>query len=231
MSNNKLTGKKILITAGPTQEAIDEMRFISNHATGKMGYALAEEFLTQGAEVTLVSGPVCLSLQHPHLNIIHITTAAEMYLACCRFFESADVAVFTAAVTDFRPAKFESPRIWREDVPFRFKMVKNVDIACEFGKVKRGNQLSIGVFAEKAGDPGTVMGKISKKNFDMVVLQSMNDNNKISIIKDDLSRTDYPLKSRKDVAKDILFEIMIALSHSVRAEWEEKEQAYEMMYR
>src|SRR5258705_13681926 len=103
---SSLRHKKILITAGPTQEAIDPVRFISNHSSGKMGYALAESFLEQGALVYLISGPVHIQIKpNPHLKVLHVNTASEMYLACCRYFEQVDIAVFAAAVADYRPEK------------------------------------------------------------------------------------------------------------------------------
>src|SRR5712671_1467118 len=105
MANHLFKGKKILVTAGPTREAIDPVRYISNHSSGKMGYALAEVFLKQGARVILVSGPVFLSLAHQNLEIVRVNTAMDMYLACCHYFEEVDIAVFAAAVADYRPAR------------------------------------------------------------------------------------------------------------------------------
>src|SRR5689334_3083676 len=105
MNATILHNKKVLITAGPTREAIDPVRYISNHSSGKMGYAIAEQLLQQGAEVFLVSGPVCLSLKHPRLKIINVQSANEMYLACCHYFEEVDIAIFAAAVADYRPEK------------------------------------------------------------------------------------------------------------------------------
>src|SRR5947209_8475695 len=105
MSKHILHNKKILITAGPTREAIDPVRYISNHSSGKMEYAIAEAFLQHGAKVFLVSGPVCISLTHPNLTLVKVNSADEMYLACCRFFESIEITVFAAAVADYRPAQ------------------------------------------------------------------------------------------------------------------------------
>src|SRR6478752_592243 len=104
MSTDIIRNKKVLITAGPTREAIDPVRYISNHSSGKMGYAIAESFLQQGAEVFLVSGPVHLKLEHRRLSVVHVNSAMEMFLTCCRFFERIDIAVFAAAVADYRPA-------------------------------------------------------------------------------------------------------------------------------
>jgi len=219
MNSTHLKNKKILITAGPTREAIDPVRYISNHSSGKMGYAIAEECLKQGAEVFLVSGPVCIELNHPHLKIVKVNSASEMYLACCRFFEEVDAAVFAAAVADYRPAKIAEQKIKKVKSEFIVKLVKNIDIAYEFGKVKTCKQLSVGFALETNDELKNAINKLSKKNFDMVVLNSMNDQratfgfdtNKITIIKKDLSRTDYPLKDKKEVAEDIVYEIESSL--------------------
>ena len=210
-----LMNKKILITAGPTREAIDPVRYISNHSSGKMGYAIAEHFLNEGAEVILISGPVTVRLVHPKLTLVNVNTALEMDLACCRFYEQVDVAVFAAAVADYRPESIADHKIKKDESSFTIKMVKNVDIAYEFGKVKSAKQLSIGFALETNDEVKHAVGKLNKKNFDMVILNSMNDSqagfgfdtNKISIIKKDLSQTDYPLKNKSSVAEDIVHEI------------------------
>lgn len=215
MINNILKNKKVLITAGPTREAIDPVRYISNHSTGKMGYAIAEKFLEQGAEVVLVSGPVSVQLNHPKLKIINVNSASEMDLACCRFYEQLDVVVFSAAVADYRPESIADQKIKKDESSFTIKMVKNVDIAYEFGKVKSANQVSVGFALETNDELKHAVGKLNKKNFDMVVLNSMNDanagfgfdTNKISIIKADLTKTDYPLKNKSVVAEDIVNEV------------------------
>jgi len=219
MNSTHLKNKKILITAGPTREAIDPVRYISNHSSGKMGYAIAEECLKQGAEVFLVSGPVCIELNHPHLKIVKVNSASEMYLACCRFFEEVDAAVFAAAVADYRPAEIAEQKIKKDELEFTVKLVKNIDIAYEFGKVKTSKQLSVGFALETNDELKNAINKLNKKNFDMVVLNSMNDTNatfgfdtnKITVIKKDLSRTDYPLKDKKEVAEDIVYEIESSL--------------------
>ena len=209
MNNSTLHGKKILITAGPTREALDPVRYISNHSSGKMGYAIAEQFLQQGAEVFLVSGPVCIQLAHPQLKLVHVNSASEMYLACCQFFEQVDIAVFAAAVADYRPSTVAEQKIKKDDISsFIIKMMKNIDIAYEFGQVKTIHQLSIGFALETNDELSHAIGKLNKKNFDMVVLNSMNDTNatfgydtnKVTIIKNDFSQTSYSLKSKKEVA-------------------------------
>lgn len=213
--NNILNSKRVLITAGPTREAIDPVRYISNHSTGKMGYAIAEQFLKYGAEVVLVSGSVSIKLEHPGLKIIKVESASEMDLACCRYYEQLDVAVFSAAVADYRPECISDQKIKKDESSFTIKMVKNVDIAYEFGKVKSDRQLSVGFALETNDELKHAMGKLAKKNFDMVVLNSMNDTNacfgfdtnKVSIIKRDLTKTDYPLKDKMKVAEDIVNEV------------------------
>lgn len=215
MNTSTLHDKKILITAGPTREALDPVRYISNHSSGKMGYAIAEQFLQRGAEVFLVSGPVCVQLEHPKLKLVRVNSASEMYLACCQFFEQADIALFAAAVADYRPSTIADQKIKKDDSSFVIKMVKNVDIAYEFGQIKTIKQLSIGFALETNDELSHAIGKLNKKNFDMVVLNSMNDanatfghdTNKVTIIKNDFTQTSYALKNKKDVAKDIVNEV------------------------
>ena len=227
-----------MITAGPTQEAIDPVRYISNHSSGKMGYAIAESFLQQGAEVFLVSGPVNISIAHPKLKLVKVGSAADMYLACCRFFEIADIAVFAAAVADYRPEKIAQQKIKKDDSSFMIKLVKNIDIAYEFGRVKTNNQFSVGFALETNEELKHAIGKMEKKNFDMVILNSMNDDkaafgfdtNKITVIKNDFSQKSFELKTKKEVAEDILHEIAVSLNQEYYRN-EESVEAYENMYR
>jgi phosphopantothenoylcysteine decarboxylase / phosphopantothenate---cysteine ligase len=235
---NALKEKKILITAGPTREAIDPVRYISNHSSGKMGYAIAEKFLEQGAEVFLVSGPVNVKIEHPRLKTVKVSSASEMYLACCRVFEEVDIAVFAAAVADYRPQKVAEKKIKKDESYFTIKMVKNVDIAYEFGKIKTIKQISVGFALETNDEMKHAIGKLNKKNFDIVVLNSMNDTNatfgfdtnKITIIKNDFSQKDFPLKTKKEVAKDIVHEIAHTLSANEKHRTEESVLEYETMY-
>jgi len=211
--------KKVLITAGPTREAIDPVRYITNHSSGKMGYALAKSFLKYGAEVYLISGPVNIQLYHPKLKIVRVNTAAEMYLACCPFFEQVDVALFAAAVADYRPKQVSEQKIKKDESSFTIRMVKNVDIAYEFGIIKSTNQFSIGFALETNDELKHAIGKLDKKNLDMIVLNSMNDahagfghdTNKISIIKKDFSILEFSLKPKCEVAEDIISEISIMM--------------------
>lgn len=212
MTQPAFKNKKVLITAGPTREAIDPVRYISNHSSGKMGYAIAEEFLKQGAEVFLVSGPVNIELQHPRLTIVNVNSALEMDLACCNFYEEVDIAIFAAAVADYRPEHVAKQKIKKDDASFTLKMVKNVDIAYEFGKVKTPKQLSVGFALETNNELTHATGKLIKKNFDMIILNSMNDNNatfgydtnKITIIRSDFMQKEFALKNKSEVAKDIV---------------------------
>jgi phosphopantothenoylcysteine decarboxylase / phosphopantothenate---cysteine ligase len=222
MNTSALHGKKILITAGPTREALDPVRYISNHSSGKMGYAIAKQFLQHGAEVFLVSRPVCTQLEHPKLKLVYVNSASEMYLACCQFFEQIDIALFAAAVADYRPSTIAEQKIRKNESSFVIKMEKTIDIAYEFGQVKTINQLSIGFALETNDELSHAIGKLNKKNFDIVVLNSMNDanatfghdTNKVTIIKNDFTQTSYSLKSKKDVAKDIVEEVAVLVSRA-----------------
>lgn len=215
MDASLLKNKKVLITAGPTREAIDPVRYISNHSTGKMGYAIAQKFLSHGAKVFLVSGPVNLKPEHPNLKLVNVNSANEMYLACCHFFEAVDIAIFAAAVADYRPEKIAEQKIKKDELSFTIKMVKNIDIAYEFGKVKSANQISVGFALETNDELKHAMGKLVKKNFDMVIMNSMNDanatfgfdTNKITIVRNDFTRREFSLKNKNEVAQDIVNEV------------------------
>jgi phosphopantothenoylcysteine decarboxylase/phosphopantothenate--cysteine ligase len=223
MKTSTLHGKKILITAGPTREALDPVRYISNHSSGKMGYAITEQFLQRGAEVFLISGPVSIQLQDPRLKLVKVNSASEMYLACCQYFEQVDIALFAAAVVDYRPSTIAEQKIKKDESSFIIKMVKNIDIAYEFGQVKTLNQLSIGFALETNDELSYAIGKLNKKNFDMIILNSMNDThatfgydtNKVTVIKNDFIPIEYPLKNKKEVAKDIVNEIEFLVDNTV----------------
>jgi phosphopantothenoylcysteine decarboxylase/phosphopantothenate--cysteine ligase len=215
MSRRLLTGKKVLITAGPTKEAIDPVRFISNNSSGKMGYAITEELLKSGASVILVSGPVSLTLSHPNLTLLQVESASDMYIACCRHFEECDIAVFSAAVADYRPSKVASQKIKKNNTCFSLDLVKNIDIAAELGKYKKNEQITVGFALETNDELANAVSKLHKKNFDIVVLNSTNDaeatfgydTNKISIITSDMRQYNYGLKRKKEVATDIISHI------------------------
>lgn len=213
-----LKGKKVMITAGPTYEKIDPVRFIGNFSTGKMGFAIAEECLKQGAEVTLISGPVSLHCS----DLIHrvdVVSAEEMYQAVVKHFEKADWAILSAAVADFAPAEYAEKKIKREENQTPILRLKaNKDIAKTLGKNKKKGQLLIGFALETNDELANAKRKMDEKRLDMIVLNSMNnpntcfgsDDNQITILTKD-SRTDYQFKSKKEVATDIIDSIKTLL--------------------
>ena len=221
MNNCLLTGKNVLITAGPTREPIDPVRYISNHMGGRMGYDLAAFMLQQGARVFLVSGPVKVDITHPMLTVVKVNTASEMYLACCKFFEDANIAIFAAAVSDYRPKVISSKKIINEDDSFTVKMVKNIDIAGAFAKVKRFNQFTVGIATETDGDMQRAMQKMEKKNFDMMIVNSLIaedinygfDLNSISVLKSDNTIEQLTIKPKAAVVKDIVTAISKMFNH------------------
>lgn len=202
----------VLITAGPTREALDPVRFISNHSSGKMGYAIAAAFLESGYRVILVSGPVSLTLVHADLTVIPVNSADEMFTACQEWFPVLQIAVFAAAVADYRPAEILGYKMKKSADEFNLRMVKNVDIAAEFGRIKREDQIAVGFALETNDEEQHALKKLSKKNFDMIVLNSVQDKeatfgfdtNKISLIRKDLSIQKFPLKNKKEVAEDMM---------------------------
>lgn len=216
-SKADMKGKKVLITAGPTHEKIDPVRFIGNYSSGKMGYALAEECASRGAEVTLVSGPVSLSLHNPAVKLVRVESAREMLSACEDVFPSSDVAVMCAAVADYAPRTVADHKIKREhsDVPV-IELVKNPDIAATLGKMKRSGQLLVGFALETDNEADNAREKLQRKNLDMIVLNSMRnkgagfgtDTNKVTIFKADGAREEFGLKPKREVAADIVDAIM-----------------------
>ncbi|MFA6245374.1 MAG: phosphopantothenoylcysteine decarboxylase [Mucilaginibacter sp.] len=203
--------RPVLITAGPTREAIDPVRYLTNHSSGKMGYAIAEAFLDKGFEVVLVSGPVGLSLTHKDLTIIDVISADEMYNACRAYFPLVQIAVFAAAVADYKPAEVRRQKMKKSGNEFSLQLVKNVDIALEFGKVKQKEQVSVGFALETNDEEQNALKKLFTKNLDMVILNSVQDKgatfgydtNKITMINRDFVGRTFPLKSKKEVGKDI----------------------------
>lgn len=213
-ADGPLAGKKVLITAGPTYERIDPVRFIGNFSTGKMGYAIAEEAASRGAEVTLVSGPTALSVSSPRIRRIDVDSAREMLAASQEAFENADIAIMTAAVADYAPAHVFDSKIKREKAEFdNIELVKNPDIAATLGRAKRPGQILVGFALETDHAMANGRDKLERKNLDMIVVNSLadkgagfgTDTNKISIISAGSDTpADYPLKSKKAVAADIL---------------------------
>lgn len=212
--NSRFSGKKILVTAGPTYEAIDPVRFIGNHSSGKMGVALAELLHDLGADVHLVLGPSKLTVRSG-VRVTRVFSAQEMYTACKKDFSKIDIAVFAAAVADYTPKTVSNQKIKKSDAEFSVVLKKNVDIAFEFGKVKKTNQLSIGFALETNDELKHAKGKLAKKNFDIVVLNSLNDKgagfqfntNKITIVNRNNKITKFELKRKEEVAADIVTSI------------------------
>lgn len=207
-----LKGKKILITAGPTQEAIDPVRYISNHSTGKMGYAIAQAFAQAGAEVTLVSGPTAQSLPDASVKLIQIRSAQEMYEAAQEVFPSADVVILSAAVADYTPAYPANRKIKKKESHFNIELTKTIDIAATLGQQKREGQIMVGFALETDNEFDNAVGKLKSKNLDLIVLNSLNDKgagfaydtNKITVIEASGIVHHFDLKSKTAVAQDIL---------------------------
>lgn len=203
---------KVLITAGPTQESLDPVRFISNHSTGKMGYAIAMELAERGAKVNLVSGPVNLKISHPNIEKISVNSAQEMLSSCESLYPDCDIAIFAAAVSDYRPAKIARQKIKKSGKPATLELINNPDIAYELGLLKQSSQVNVGFALETENEIENASLKIKKKNFDYIILNSLKDKgagfshstNKITIIDQEGNQTKYGLKSKMDVAQDII---------------------------
>lgn len=211
-SKKKLKSKKILVTAGPTYEPIDPVRFIGNYSSGKMGYFIAEELAKQGAEVILISGPTHLEISHPLITKVSIQTAQEMYEASMNYFPHCHAAIMSAAVADFKPTVRFDRKVKRGNDQMQISLEPNKDIAAELGKLKNENQILIGFALETDNELENAKKKIHTKNFDFIVLNSLNDKdagfgfdtNRISIIDDQNKIIRYDLKSKQDVAVDIV---------------------------
>ncbi|WP_034887901.1 bifunctional phosphopantothenoylcysteine decarboxylase/phosphopantothenate--cysteine ligase CoaBC [Gillisia sp. Hel_I_29] len=213
-----LRGKKILISAGPTYEAIDPVRFIGNHSSGKMGYEIAKQALALGAEVILVSGPTGLALEAKELTIIRVTTAQQMFEAMNSHFENADILIAAAAVADYRPKTVAAQKMKKKDTSLQIELEPTIDILATLGKQKTHQKL-IGFALETNNELEHAKGKLERKNLDFIVLNSLNDKgagfksdtNKITIVSKEAIKT-FELKSKTEVAKDILKEV-ISLMH------------------
>lgn len=207
----ELTGKRVLITAGPTYERLDPVRFIGNYSSGKMGFALAEECARRGADVTLVCGPVQCKTQHPSIKRVDVESAAQMCEAAVETFSQADVAILSAAVADFTPQTCADQKIKREGDELVLHLSPTKDIAAELGRRKKTHQRMVGFALETNDEMAHAQDKLQRKNLDFIVMNSLNDpgagfchdTNKITII-DHEGATPYPLKSKKEVATDIV---------------------------
>lgn len=208
-----LAGKKILITAGPTYEKIDPVRFVGNYSSGKMGFALAEQCASRGAEVTLVCGPVSSTMkaQHPAIRRIDVESAQDMYEACMAHYPLMDAGILCAAVADFTPETTATEKIKRKGDDMVIRLKPTHDIAAALGSTKREDQTLVGFALETNDELSNAQDKLRRKNFDFIVLNSLQDKgagfrtdtNKITIVTAD-TETQYPLKSKTEVAADII---------------------------
>ena len=209
-----LEGKKVLVTAGPTYEAIDPVRFIGNHSSGLMGYELAKNAAKLGAKVYLISGPSHLSIQHSLIELIKVTSADEMYRETVALYPDVDIAICAAAVADYRPKQIAEQKIKKTSDEFTISLVRNKDILFSLGEMKK-NQFLVGFALETENEVDNAIGKLKRKNLDAIVLNSMNDSgagfgkltNKISFIDKNLDIKTFGLKTKAEVALDILNEI------------------------
>jgi len=212
-SNQKtksLTGKTVLITAGPTYEAIDPVRFIGNHSSGKMGLSIAEEAANRGAKVILITGPSSQQIHHQNIEIHRVTSAKEMFEQVFNFYENVDIAIASAAVADYAPKEIAKEKIKKNDDSLTIELVKNPDILKTMGE-KKSKQFLVGFALETQNEEENAKGKLQKKNLDMIVLNSLrdegagfkNDTNKIKIFTK-TEKKEFALKSKDEVATDIL---------------------------
>ena len=207
-----LLGKKALVTAGPTYEAIDPVRFIGNHSSGKMGVALARRLARMGAEVHLVLGPGAGTAAEPGLTIQRVTSAAEMYEACLAVYSQVQIAVMAAAVADYTPASKADQKIKKEGENLKIELTRTRDILKSLGEQKAAGQVLVGFALETENELFNAQSKLEKKNADMIVLNSLrdegagfgHDTNKVTLLHRDGSRQDFGMKSKDDVAKDII---------------------------
>jgi phosphopantothenoylcysteine decarboxylase/phosphopantothenate--cysteine ligase len=211
-----LVNQKILVTAGPTYEAIDPVRFIGNHSSGKMGFAIADELAALGADVILVSGPSAQVSKQKSVTRIDVTSAAEMLDACLQHFKTSKACVMSAAVADYMPVNVATQKIKKQDASFNIELKKTTDILSTLGAQKTAGQILVGFALETNDEEKNAMNKLQRKNLDFIVLNSLNDagagfkqdTNKITIIDNYLQKTVYDLKSKELVARDICAKIV-----------------------
>ena len=215
-TNLPLSNKKVLITAGPTYEPIDSVRFIGNHSSGKMGYHLAKQAAKFGAEVTLIMGPSDLRTENESILQINIKTADEMFDKVQQYFQNADIGIFSAAVSDFKSEIIENEKVKKTNENWDLSLVKTKDILSAVGKTKKANQLLVGFALETENELENATAKLVKKDLDMIVLNSLNDKgagfgydtNKITIIEKENKIEEFELKDKSTVAKDIISKIV-----------------------
>lgn len=209
--SQRLKGKTVLVTAGPTYEAIDPVRFIGNHSSGKMGFAIAEALAQEGASVNLVAGPTDQQTNHPGITVKSVTSAEEMYNACTAVFSTTDITVLAAAVADYRPAVQATEKI-KKNGSLTLELTKTHDIAASLGKLKHNGQFVVGFALETQQEQENALKKLESKNFDLIVLNSLkdpgagfgHDTNKVTIIDREHKMSSFALKDKKAVAKDIV---------------------------
>lgn len=210
--NKPLAGKKAMVTAGPTYEAIDAVRFIGNHSSGKMGAAIAKELYDRGADVTLVMGPATIDFSANGINMIHVTSAEDMYKACHKIFPDADLAIMSAAVADYTPVAKAQGKIKKKEEKLVLELTKTKDILKSLGEKKKKGQVLVGFALEASNEKEYALEKLEKKNADMIILNSLNDKgagfghdtNKITIFQKKRKEIKFELKSKEQVAKDIV---------------------------
>ncbi|MDC1261880.1 bifunctional phosphopantothenoylcysteine decarboxylase/phosphopantothenate--cysteine ligase CoaBC [Polaribacter sp.] len=218
LNKQPLKGKKLLLTAGPTYEAIDPVRFIGNHSSGKMGFAIAKTAANLGAEVILIAGPSAETIQHSFVKRIDVKSAEEMYTHAHLYFKDTDIAILSAAVADYRPKNVAAQKIKKKDATIEIVLEKTKDILASLGEIKE-HQLLVGFALETNNEAENAKGKLKKKNLDLIVLNSLQDKgagfatdtNKITIIDKDLSMQTFGLKSKDAVAEDIMKAIVAKL--------------------
>jgi len=213
-----LLGKKVMITAGPTHEAIDPVRFIGNRSSGKMGFAIADAFARLGASVTLITGPTAEKAEGP-VERIDIMSAADMLQACLEHFPQANITVMSAAVADYTPVHVADQKIKKKEAVFNIELKKTTDILAELGQLKTDRQILVGFALETEHEEQHAKDKLTRKNLDLIVLNSLNDKgagfqvdtNKITIFNRALERKNFATKSKAEVAADICTEILSLL--------------------
>ena len=211
-----LKDRKALVTAGPTYEAIDPVRFIGNHSSGKMGFAIAEELASLGASVTLITGPNSLELSCKSINRIDVISADEMLKAALSNFPGTDISILSAAVADYRPKEISPFKIKKDGTDYQINLIRTPDILARLGKEKQAGQILIGFALETDNEEANAVKKLEKKNLDFIILNSLNDKgagfkndqNKITIIDRNLNKESFPLKSKKEVAADICKKVL-----------------------
>lgn len=212
LNSNSLKGKKVLVTAGPTYEAIDPVRFVGNRSSGKMGFAIADQLALRGAEVKLVSGPTSLKNNNQNIQLIVVESAEEMFTACMSDFSKMDVIIMSAAVADYKPMEIADQKIKKKSDELSINLVPTQDILKQMGVMKKGNQFLVGFALETENEVANANDKLSRKNLDLIVLNSLNDigagfnsdTNKITIINKAGQQQSFEMKSKNEVAKDLV---------------------------